>query len=250
MLAFLDALSSGPLLLDGAMGTELLARGFPFSVCYEELNLSRPEVIAEIHAAHVRAGAEVVETNTFGASRLDRGVREVCEAAVALARGTGAYVAGSIGPCGRADEGRYRAVAEALSSADLLIVETMRNPAELLTAVRAAKRTGLPVVALASFTDENVMADGTTPESIAERLIDAGADVIGANCSEDLLDVAARMTGAPLAIVPNAGAPGAYRSPEAFAIEASRYFAIGARLVGGCCGATPAHIAALARLRR
>jgi methionine synthase I (cobalamin-dependent) len=245
---FREVVSERTLVLDGAMGTELHARGFPFTVRYEELNLSHPDVIAEIHEAYVRAGADVVETNTFGAARLEGPVDKICASAVALARGSGAYVAGAIGPLGRPDEDRFREVAEALAGGDLLIVETMRHPDELAAAVRAAKSTGLFVVALASFTEENLMADGTTPETIAKRLVDLGADLVGANCSEDLLDVATRMKAG--AVVPSAGLPGNYRTPEAFAVDAARYFALGARLVGGCCGTTPAHIEALRRRRR
>lgn len=222
------------------MGTELLARGFPLSVCYEELNLSRPEAIAEIHAAYVRAGAEIVETNTFGANRVRlRGgpVRAINEAAVRLARQSGAVVAGSIGPAGVADPAVFREQVEALAGCDLLIVETMRHPGELLAAVREAKRLAVPVVGLASFTFDQVMADGTTPEEIAERLIDAGADFIGANCSEELVAIAKRMRGAPLAMMPSG-------SPR-FLEQCAELIALGVELLGGCCGTTPADIAAL-----
>lgn len=248
---FLEALQrSERLVLDGAMGTELYVRGHPFSVNYEQLNLSRPDEIRAIHAASVAAGADVVETNTFGANRarlgrhgLEDRVREINRAGVEHARASGArFVAGAIGPSGLVDERVFREQADALADAgaDLLIVETMRHLAELHVAVAAARKTGLPVVGFASFTDDLVLADGTTPEQVAAAI---EADLIGANCSEHLVDVAARMRAG--AIMPNGGQPGALRDLDGFGRDVERFFALGVRLVGGCCGTGPAHVAAI-----
>lgn len=288
---FLDTLRGGrggPLVLDGAMGTQLYERGLPFTLNYEELNLSHPDPIREIFADYLFAGARVLETNTFGGNPtrlarhgLEGRLRDVNIAGVARARealrstGIDGFIAGSIGPTGlppiewtdgdrNALRDGFRAQADALAEggADLLMIETMRNPSELLVAVEAGKKTGLPLVALASFEDhEGIprMADGSLPEQIAQRLIDLGADVIGANCSEGplLLEIAERMLTAhpntPLCIAPNAGLP--HRSsdgtlyattPEDFERYARRLFELGVRMVGGCCGTTPAHIRAVA----
>ena len=308
---FLEAIGNvahGPLVVDGAMGTQLYERGVLFTVNYEELNLSRGELVRKIHEEYVRAGANVIETNTFGGNPtrlarhgLEGRLKEINLAGVRLAReatigaATSAqpvYVAGAIGPTGlifpgQAEAGAwgaserqrildgFREQADALAEggADLLIVETMRQPEELRLAVEAAKRTGLPVVAQATFSDSGVegegpiMADGTKPAAIARALLDWGADVVGANCGEGpklLFDVADRMHGddahpftAPISIVPNAGLPRRIddrtvymATPEYFQLYARRMFKLGVRMVGGCCGTTPDHIRKIAAAAR
>lgn len=273
------------------MGTQLYERGIPLTASYEELNLSRPDTIRSLHEDYLRAGARVLETNTFGANStrlgrhgLEGDVRALNLAGVTRAReamqaaGIDAFVAGAMGPTGlsaanwmesqqREIGDGFRAQAEALAEAgvDLLMIETMLQPIELTLAVEAAKRTGLPVVAHACFI-KGVMADGTTPEAIATRLFDLGADVIGANCGEgptELLAIAERMLAhhrVPISIAPNAGLPqrgprdeGAIEdrlvypaTPEEFQRLARRLFDLGVRIVGGCCGSTPDHIREIA----
>ncbi len=293
---FLDALERSVLVVDGAMGTQLYERGILFTVNYEELNLTRPDVVRRILEEYLRAGANVLETNTFGANPtrlarhgLEGRVQEINVAAVARAReaihavGVDAFIGGAIGPTGlmfpvaaewtdaERDKVRdgFRAQADALAEggADVLIVETMRQPEELVLALEAAERTGLPVIAQASFDESGTMADGTTPEAIARRLVDLGADVIGANCGEGpklLFDVAERMLAAfpsgkapPLSIVPNAGLPRRIddrtvymATPEYFQLYARRMFKLGVRVVGGCCGTTPEHVKKIAAAAR
>ena len=303
---FLEAVRSGVLVVDGAMGTLLYERGVLFTVNYEELNLSRGEVVRKIHEEYVRAGAQVIETNTFGGNParlarhgLEGKLKEINGAGVRLAReaskavpGASPYVAGAIGPTGLilpaandwsvAERTRlldgFRAQAEALAEggADLLIVETMRQPEELRIAVEACKATGLPVVAQATFSDAEsgtggregpTMADGTTPATIAHLLIEWGADVVGANCGEGpklLFDIAERMIGpegkrlsVPISIVPNAGLPRRIddrtvymATPEYFQLYARRMFKLGIHMVGGCCGTTPDHVRKIAAAAR
>ncbi|MBI2390799.1 MAG: bifunctional homocysteine S-methyltransferase/methylenetetrahydrofolate reductase [Deltaproteobacteria bacterium] len=299
MSRFLEALKSGPLVVDGAMGTQLYERGILFTVNYEELNLSRPDLVRRILEEYLRAGAQIVETNTFGANParlarhgLEGRVHEINVAGVARAReavanvGLGpdaAFVGGAIGPTGlmfpvaanwtdaekRKVVDGFRAQADALAEAgaDLLIIETMRQPEELALALDAAKRTGLPVVAQASFDEGGTMADGTTPEAIAKLLVDLGADVVGANCGEGpklLFEIAERMLAAfpagqapPVSAVPNAGLPRRIddrtvymATPEYFQLYARRMFKLGVTLVGGCCGTTPDHIKKIAAAAR
>ncbi len=276
-----------PLLADGAMGTMFYTRGIFINRCYDELNLSEPQLVRELHEEYLLAGAEVIETNTFGANaaRLKRfdlqgKVAEINAAGVQLARAAAdgvrekhahdALVAGSIGPIGAprdsiavADiQAIYVEQTTALAAAgvDLFIIETATGLDETLAAVRAARSAapGLPVVAMITVNDSGSMADGTTPEQAVTALEGAGADVVGCNCSDGpnlVLQTIERMHAAtrlPLAAMPNAGVPNCVdgrsiylSSPEylgSFARKASR---LGAVLIGGCCGTTPAHIKAM-----
>lgn len=224
---FLEALAAGPLVADGAMGTELYRRGFPFSTRYEALNLTHPEVVREIHAEYAAAGARVHTTNTFGLTRDPSDAVAIARAAVAVMP-VGAIVAGSIGP-GTAYEEAVDALAEA--GVDVLEIETMMDVTNLARAIAACKRTGLPIIAHAA-----------APIDLAQ-MIDLGADVVGFNC----LDPDAIAELAPIAryvsVAPSAGLPiaGVYPwSPERFAARTLR-----ANMIGGCCGTTPAHIRAL-----
>jgi methionine synthase / methylenetetrahydrofolate reductase(NADPH) len=283
---FMGRLRRGPLLADGAMGTMLLASGARLEQCLDALNLEQPDWVRDIHLAYIRAGAEVIQSNTFGASapRLEEfglagQVREINFRGVKLAReareisGQSVWLAGTVGPLGRrarrGDELRVD-VAEAAfteqmaalweAGADLLVLETFSDLPELLVALRQARATtDLPVVAEVTFGNDGVTGDGSVPQDVARALLTAGADVAGVNCSlgpARLLDFIAEMHAAapelPLSAMPNAGLP--YRSgermiyptaPHYFAERTPQFLAQGVALVGGCCGTTPAHIAAM-----
>lgn len=238
---FIDALRAGPLVLDGAMGTQLYERGVLYSACFEELNVSRPELVARVHADYVRAGAQVVESNTFGANalRLDKyglsgRVRELNGAGVRVARaaaGLDAYVVGAIGPSGyffgeagdaSADDlAKVKAVfleqATALveEGVDGLLVETLRQTPELRIAVEAAVEASggrVPVIASASLDESLRMAEGADATQVARLMREWGAGVVGVNCSEGPMAVLAAVekmlpVGLPVLAAPNAGLP-------------------------------------------
>jgi homocysteine S-methyltransferase len=278
VIGFLDALDARVLICDGAMGTMLYGKGVFLNRSFDELNVTQPDLVGEIHRAYVRAGADVLETNTFGANRLklapfglrDR-LREINAAGVRLARqaATGqAYVAGAIGPLGvRVEpwgktgldeaEAAFREQAEALAEAgvDLFMLETFGDVAELGAAVRGVRAVSdKPVVAQLTTGDDGVTADGTPPEQFTAELEAIAADVIGLNCSVGpaaMLETIERMaerTSARLSVQPNAGRPRDVEgrniylsSPEYMASYARRFVTAGVRLVGGCCGTTPEH---------
>ncbi len=284
--AFSRRLAEGPLLCDGAMGTVLYARGVSLDACFDVLNLNTPAVVHSVHADYVAAGADCLETNTFGANRfklavhgLEARAREINRAGVRVARdvreatGRDVYVLGSIGPLGKyllplgtvsADEARdaFREQAEALleGGVDGFVAETFSDLREIALAVEAVRAvTDLPLVAQMAFTDEGVTFTGHSPEEVARHLRALGVDAFGANCSVGssvLYDVLERMApeagGVPLSIQPNAGLPSRIgerliylSSPGYMAEYAGRMVEAGARIVGGCCGTTPAHIAAM-----
>ena len=279
---FREMLRSHVVVFDGGMGTMLYAAGIPYSQCFDALNLSRPELVRGIHEAYMRAGAEILETNTFGANRFRLGeanetarLRAINHAGVRLAKEAAAgkaLVAGSIGPLGKhlapvgtvtpgQAESAYREQAEALAGAgaDLLVLETMTNLEEMLVAVRAARRTPLPVVALMTFNEEGKTLVGNKPQEVARALSGEGVAALGANCSvgpQGILEVLESLVPAaavPVIVMPNAGLPslmgGRYvylSSPEYVADFARRAVEIGVAGVGGCCGTTPDHIAAMA----
>ena len=276
---FLDAIDQRALVCDGAMGTMLYAKGVFLNRSFDELNLTRPEVVADVHQAYVRAGADVLETNTFGANRVklasfglaDR-LREINAEGVQLARHAArdeAYVAGAIGPLGvRVEpwgktgldeaEAWFREQAEALAAAgvDLFILETFRDLNELGAALRAVRTVSrLPVVAQLTTGEDGDSLDGTPPETFAPRLEELGAEVIGVNCSVgpaamlETIERIAAVTTARLSAQPNAGRPREVEgrnlylsSPEYMASYARRFVQRGVKLVGGCCGTTPEHI--------
>ena len=283
MPGFLERIGSGPVLCDGAMGTLLYARGVFINRCYDELNVSQPEMVGAIHAEYVKAGAEVLETNTFGANHyrllrhgFEARVEEINRAAARLARaagGSGVLVAGSVGPLGvrieplgkiaRAEaRAAFRQQIEALAkeSVDLILLETFGSIDELHQAVLAARDAapGIPVVAEVTIDEEGNALDGTEPEIFGRRLTDFGVDVVGCNCSigpAAMLDTVERLrqvTSLPLAAQPNAGMPRSVEgrniylcSPEYMASYARKFVAAGVSLVGGCCGTTPEHIRAM-----
>jgi methionine synthase I (cobalamin-dependent)/5,10-methylenetetrahydrofolate reductase len=280
MSEFLKRLGEGPLLCDGAMGTLLYARGVFINRCYDELNLSQPEIVSGVHADYVKAGAEVLETNTFGANRyrllrhgFEAKVREINRAGVKLARaaaGAGVMVAGSVGPLGQRIEplgkisrseaqAAFREQIEALAEegVDLLMLETFGSIDELHEAVVAARAAApnLPIVAEVTIDEDGHALDGTAPETFGARLTDFGVDVAGCNCSVgpaamlDTIERLRRSTTLPLAAQPNAGMPRNVEgrniylcSPEYMATYARKFVAAGVSLVGGCCGTTPEHI--------
>ena len=284
--AFSRRLAEGPLLCDGATGTALYARGVSLDGCFDALNLNNPKLVQSIHADYIAAGADCIETNTFGANRfklaahgLESQARQLNRLGVRLARdvresaGRDVYVLGSMGPVGKylaplgtvsVEEARaaFLEQAEALleGGVDAFIVETFSDLVEIdlaLTAIRSL--TDLPIVAEMAFTDEGVTFTGLTPAEVARHLRAHGVVALGANCSvgsSTLYDVLERMVpdagGLPLAIQPNAGLPSRigerliYLSSPAYMAEyAGRMVEVGARLVGGCCGTTPQHIAAM-----
>lgn len=282
---FLDWLASGkPILADGAMGTRLHAQGIPFDACFDELNLSRPDLILDIHREYLEAGARIIETNTFGANQhklsshgLEHQVAEINAAGVALAKqaieetGADALIAGSVGPLGvrMAPFGRvkpeeaYEAFKEQITAleqagADLVSLETQSDLFELREGIQATKVVGdLPIIASVTFTRDDRTLLGDTPAQAAKLLWEAGADVIGANCSggpAQLLRVLQAMRRAmpeaKFSVMPNAGWPeqvgGRIMYPataDYFADYARAYTQVGASIIGGCCGTTAEHIA-------
>lgn len=278
---FLARLKSGPMLCDGAMGTLLYAKGVFINRCYDELNLSDPEMIHGIHHDYVRAGAQIIETNTFGANsfRLARHtladkVEEINRAGAQLARqsveNTDVLVAGSVGPLGIrieplgkvAREEARAAFAEQIAAlkeggADLVILETFGFLEELHQAILASRAIdpNLPVVAMVTIDDEGNCLDGSSPETFGARLTEWNADVIGCNCSVgpvtmlDAMERLSRVTDKPLAAMPNAGIPRSVEgrniylcSPEYMASYTKKFVGAGVSLIGGCCGTTPEHI--------
>jgi homocysteine S-methyltransferase len=284
---FREALFTRPVLVaDGAMGTMLLARRALVNRSLDELNLSLPALVRDVHQDYLRAGAEILETNTFGANRPrlaafgfgDRvravnqaGVRIAREAALARGSDAQAFVAGAVGPLGVAMEpfgslspeaarAFFREQIDALVSAgvDLLMLETFRDLEELHQAVLAARESAGPemvVIAQLSVEEDGSLADGTVPEDFTRRMDQWPVDAIGLNCCSGpsvVLDTIQRMipyTTKPLSAMPNAGLPvaGEYSvSPEYMARYAARFVLAGVRIVGGCCGVTPEHIRAIA----
>lgn len=283
---FLERLTQGVLVADGAMGTLLYARGVPFDRCFDELNLSAPEIVRGIHRDYIQSGAELIETNTFGANRfklsihnLEHRIAEINRAGAALARdaaresGRSVFVAGSMGPIGRpmiplgtvSPEEVREAFAEQAAAlveghADVLILETFTDLAELVEAVRGVRSiTDVPLIAQMTFTQEGKTLLGHEPREIVQTLEQLHVDVIGANCSvgsqgilEVIQEMAAVSTTANLSAMPNAGFPayvgGRYiyfSTPAYMAEHARQLVALGVRVVGGCCGTTPEHIAAI-----
>jgi len=277
----LTRLKQSPVLSDGATGTLLYAKGIFINRCYDELNLSQPDLIRELHREYMQAGAEIIETNTFGGNSfrlarhsLENRVHEINLAGARLAKEAAksfdVLVAGSVGPMGvrieplgktSFEEARaaFREQIAALieGGVDLLMLETFGYVEELHQAILAARDVNpkIPVVAHVTIDEDGNCLDGSTPESFTPRIEAWGADVIGCNCSVGpvaMLDVIERvrgLTSLPLAAQPNAGMPRSVEgrniylcSPEYMASYARKFVAAGVRLVGGCCGTTPDHI--------
>jgi homocysteine S-methyltransferase len=284
--AFSERLAERPLLCDGAMGTLLYARGVALDACFDVLNLNDPRLVQSVHADYIAAGADCIETNTFGANRyklavhgLADQVRQINLRGVKLARdvrestGRDIFVLGSMGPLGkylsplgtvRPDEARgvFREQAEALleGGVDAFVIETLSDLVEITLAIEAVRSlSDLPIVAQMAFTDEGVTFTGRPAAEVARTLRLLGVQALGANCSvgsstlyEVLLQLVPEAGGLPIAIQPNAGLPSRIgerlmylSSPHYMAEYAGRMVEAGARLVGGCCGTTPHHIAAM-----
>jgi methionine synthase I (cobalamin-dependent) len=267
---------------DGAWGTELDKLGCPPGFCREEWNLSKPELVEQVAASYVTAGAQIILTNTFSGNRFvlakhgqAEQVTAFNKAGAAISRkaaGSQAQVFGSIGPCGKmlmsgeVKEGElaeaFRAQAQALAEGgcDGLVAETFTDLKEAAIAVRAAKSTGLLVVGCMTFDsgkDHTRTMMGVTPEQAAKGLTEAGADIIGANCGigiDNYITVSRLFRAAtkmPIWIKANAGLPevidgkAVYKmQPADFGQRVKELIAAGANIVGGCCGTSPAYIAA------
>ncbi|MDR0902805.1 MAG: homocysteine S-methyltransferase family protein [Opitutaceae bacterium] len=285
----LDTLAARPLQCDGATGTQLQQLGLRPGESCERWVTDHPDRVKLVHQRYLDAGADLLTTNTFGGTALALAAHGLAERAADINRdaarlarevaGERVWVLGDIGPFGGilepfgeteppAAAAAFRAQAAALleGGADALLVETMSDPAEAALAIAAARGAGARLV-IATFAFQHTpsgirtMMGADVPAAVRAAL-DAGADVVGANCGTQLsLDdyaalcaqLLAAANGAPVIVQPNAGSPERdgdriiYRTtPEDFAAAAARYIRLGARIAGGCCGTTPAHIAASA----
>jgi homocysteine S-methyltransferase len=288
MRNIIDRMKSTPLLFDGAMGTMIYSRGVFINACYDELCLTNPDLISQIHADYVAAGAEVVETNTFGADTIrlrQFGLAERCaeinRAGVRIARqaaGEGIYVAGSVGPCTNPNQlitdpqaalevqAAYEEQISALAAegVDIIMLETFTNLKELQIAAEVARASGVPVAASFSADDDGRTTSGTSVEIMAEALEhDDNVDAVGLNCGTgpagyyELLRRILAHTSKPVIAMPNAGSPKAVggrtlylSNPEYFTEYCKRFVELGVRGIGGCCGTSPAHIREMARAVR
>ncbi|MCC6550904.1 MAG: homocysteine S-methyltransferase family protein [Ignavibacteriaceae bacterium] len=269
------------LLADGAMGTELQKRGLESGACPELLNLTHPEIVRSVHKDYISAGADIIETNTFGANRArlklhdsENLVREIVLAAAENVRGlsSSVYIAGSMGPLGdlieplglMSSSEAYDIFAEQASAfggakVDVIFIETMMAPEEILIAIKAVKEnTELPVAALMTFEHGQVgyrTMWGTSVAEAALLLTDAGADIIGSNCGKGFDEMTGvigefkKATSKPLLAMANAGIPvweegkSIYReTPEMIAGDVRQIIESGVRIIGGCCGTNPDHI--------
>lgn len=291
MSNFLQRIAEGRILLsDGATGTYLQAHGLEAGGCPELMNATHPDVLRGMSAEYFEAGSDMVETNSFGGSRymlkkydLGDRVEELNRLAAEHARSAapeGRFVLGSIGPTGEflvpngaaTEEEMYEVFAEqarglAAGGVDAFCIETMSDYGEIALAIRAAKETtGLPVVATMTF-DKGPRGYftmmGITPEAAAEKLAEAGADVVGSNCGlpiESMIEIIGRMRAAtdrPILTHVNAGIPKIERgeivypdTPEHMAELMPRLVEAGANIVGGCCGTGPEHVRAFAKVLR
>jgi methionine synthase I (cobalamin-dependent)/5,10-methylenetetrahydrofolate reductase len=270
------------ILFDGALGTMLYSHGIYINRCYDELNLSMPRLIKDIHTEYINAGADCIETNTFGANRFKLGAHGFVEQLEAinyegarLARevaGKDKLVAGSIGPLGIKLEpwgptsmaeakGAFKEQAQALKNGgvDLFILETFTNLACIQQAIRAIREVcDLPIIASMTVDNDGTLLYGTDTESFTRKLDRWDVDMIGLNCSVgphfmlQTVEKMAKLTGKPVSAIPNAGMPRIIEgrniyltSGEYMAEYARRFIQVGAKVVGGCCGTTPEHIKAI-----
>ncbi len=281
---FLDMIAHTPLTMDGAMGTLLYERGILIHQCFEHLNITHRDIIDGVHRLYLSAGANVIETNTFGANPfklkpygLENKIYDITYQGTIIARecaGDNAFVAGSIGPSGLSISGllleaqrniflsglKEQVRAFENGGADFIIFETITHLIEMEIAIPYVKSlTTLPIGMSIAFDDKHLALDGTTPEQVCELAESWGVNIVGANCSEGpdvLLAVAEKMrkaTSIPICIQPNAGSPRRYEgrlmymsTPEYFGLFAKRCLKLGVNLIGGCCGTTPEHIKSIA----
>ena len=283
MIPFNEYIKENLVLLDGAMGSLIYEKGVFIDKCYDELNLSRPDLITSIHEEYIRSGARVIETNTYGANRfklkshnLLEQMENINRRGVELARvaaGENIYVAGSMGPVGEEIEpwgeitldqvfDAYKEQASYLNQAgvDLFILETIQDIREMEQAIKAIKSVSdLPVVAMMTVGEDGKTRYGLDLEEITEKLLRSDATVIGLNCTvgpKPMLDFVEHMiqvSDKPICIMPNAGRPQytdgrmIYLStPEYFSVYTKRFIDKGVRMLGGCCGTTPEHISKMA----
>ena len=278
---FKDALLNRVLVADGAMGTALYAKGIFLNRCYDELNLSLPALIRDVHQEYLRAGAQILETNTYGANRkrlagfgFAEKLRQINQAGVRIAKEVAqdqAFVAGAVGPLGvrleplgpvsfaeARDLFREQVAVLAEAGVDLIILESFRDLDELreaVLAVREAAGREMPLIAQVAIEDDGTLEDGTSAANIALALTQWPVDVIGLNCSSgprvllEAIEAMAPHTTKPLSVMPNAGLPVTVDgrnlylcSPEYMAQYSRRFLEAGAKIVGGCCGTTAAHI--------
>jgi methionine synthase I (cobalamin-dependent)/5,10-methylenetetrahydrofolate reductase len=283
---FLERLKKRVMLCDGAMGTLLYMRGVPYESSFDEQNISNPKVVLDAHRDYIKAGAEIIETNTFGANQfklrnfgLENKVREINLKGAKIAReareieGRDVFIAGSMGPLGKPlvpfgkispEEAReaFRLQAEALleGGVDVFITETFSDLNEIALAVNAIRSIcQLPVIASMTFGEDTKTLMGNSPEDVAKKLEGLKVEVIGANCTigpQKMLEVVkalANVTQLPISAQPNAGLPryvdGRFiylSSPQYFAEYAKEFVKAGVGIVGGCCGTTPEYIKAIA----
>ena len=275
-------LSAGPVFFDGGTGTVLQAMGLAPGARCEVWNLTRPDDIISHHRAYLAAGAQILKTNTFGATRLHfrDNLREIVAASVRCAKdaialeGTDAYVALDIGPLGKLVDfdlpmedaiALFRETIEAGAGEgpDLILIETMGDTQEVRAAIIAAKEAapGLPILCTLTFEVNGRLLSGATPQAAAAILEGMGVQALGINCgagperARQVLPQLLEQTHVPVVVNPNAGLPrmesghAVYDlSPENFARQCGELFQMGASILGGCCGTTPAHIAALTAL--
>ncbi len=290
----LEELSRRPLVCDGAMGTQLMARGLASGACGILWNVDRPADVGGIHLAYRNAGCELITTNSFGGSRfalqlhgLAGRVAELNRAAAQVARaaaGETGWVLGDVGPFGdflepvgdvTADDLRaaFQAQIAALleGGADAILVETMSDPAEAVVGVEAAKACNKTVPVIVTYSFQKTGSEfrtmmGTSAAEAMQRAIAAGADIVGTNCGtalslDDYVELAGQLVSAagktPVIVQPNAGSPHTengktiYKAtPEEMTACAQRLLAAGVRIIGGCCGTTPALLAAMSRAVR
>lgn len=280
--SLIDHLRSNLLVADGASGTMLYARGVPIDVCFDEINLSRPDLIRQVHEEYVDAGAGLIESNTFGANALSLSKYNLEDQAESLnargveiarkAAGSRAYVAGAVGPARGlphleyTDEDHDRAYREQISAlagggADAIILETFLRLDELTAALAVCREVcDLPTICQLAVDQSGQTDDGHGVAKAFDHLRAAGADVMGVNCRsgpKGLLDALAQVPledGLILSAFPNAGSPvyvdGRFiyeATPEYFASSALRLREQGVRLIGGCCGTMPEHVQAMAK---
>ncbi len=268
---------------DGAMGTRLYEKGIYINRSYDELNLINKDLVREVHEEYIKAGADIIQTNTFSANYnklqkfgLNTQIREINISAAKIAReaaGENIFVAGTIGPLGLRIEpygptsfdearGMFKEQAEALleGGIDLFVLETFSDLSEIQQAIKAVKELcDLPIIAQIAIQMDGNTVFGATPEIFTKRLDEWGADVIGLNCSVgpalflNALEKMREFTDKKLSAQPNAGLPRDVQgrqmymcSPEYMAEFSRRFIQVGASFIGGCCGTTPQHIKLLA----
>ena len=285
MKSFRERLQTDVIVFDGGVGTYLYEKGIFINTCFDELNLINPDIVSEVHRDYVQAGADAIETNTFGANRfklapygLETRVHEVNLKGAQIARkvaGDKALVAGSIGPLGiqieplgklSFDEAReaFREHAQGLmeGGVDLIILETFSLVPELQQAIRAVReiRPDIPIIAQVTINDDGNLISGAPLDTFVAGMKDFSPDVVGLNCSVgpksmlDALEILKTLTRLPISVQPNAGLPQSIAgrniymtSPEYIAEYSKRFIQTGATIVGGCCGTNPDHIRAIRR---